>query len=89
MIVIKFSRYIYKNNKSFYSIVVTSNFMSPKSGKFIEKLGYYDPNPNNWFQKSIYLDFNRLFYWLKKGVKLNKSLYLLIKPLLLLKFKSL
>jgi ribosomal protein S16 len=44
MISIKFQKRIFKNNKSFYRIIVISSFMKPSSGRFIEKLGYYNPN---------------------------------------------
>jgi ribosomal protein S16 len=62
--------------------------MKPSSGRFIEKLGYYNPNLDSWSQKSVYLDLNRFFFWVKKGVKIDKSLYLLIKPLLLSRLRN-
>ena len=83
MISIKFKKQLYSNNRIFYLIVIVSTKIKPSSGKFIEKIGYYNPSLNKWSHKSIYINMDRLFFWLKKGVKLNKSLYILIKPMLI------
>lgn len=87
MITIKLQKHS-SNKKIFYSIIIISNTLKPSSGKFIEKIGYYNPSIDNWFNKSVYVDFNRLFFWIRRGVKINKSLYLLIKPILLHNLKK-
>ena len=83
MIIVKFhQRSKSKNNKIHYSIVVISTKAKPGSGKLVEKIGHYHLTPNKWNQKSIYINSDRLFFWLKRGAKMNRSLYVLIKPLL-------
>lgn len=83
MITIKFAKHSKKSNKLHYSIVVISTQAKPKSGKLIEKIGHYQSTPNKWNHKTIFIDMNRLYFWLSRGVKMNKSLYVLIKPLFL------
>lgn len=81
MITIKFQKKFYNETKFFYSIIIVSNFRKPKSGAFIEKLGYYHPSSSKWSQRLIFIDFSRLSFWIIRGVQLNKSLYLIIKPI--------
>lgn len=69
-----------------YDIVVMSEFLKPNSGKFIEKIGYYMPLKNNWHNKSLYIDCNRLYFWISRGVVLDSNLYLIIKPLIIYNF---
>ena len=53
------------HKKPFYRVVV-STASSPRDGKFIEKLGTYDP-----FKESDKFNINveRAFEWIKKGAK--------------------
>lgn len=88
MLTVKFHKYIHGKNKLFYSIIIISKKAAPYSGKFIEKIGFYHPVQNKWNQKSIFINFDRLSFWLHRGVKINKSLFLLIKPLLILNLKK-
>jgi len=71
------------DDKLTYAIVVSSSKLAPSSGKFIEKIGYYHPLVDNWSNKYIYVDFDRLSFWLKRGAKLNNSLFVLLKPLII------
>lgn len=82
MISIKFKRQGQTKDKLFYSIIVISNKSTPNSGKFIEKLGHYKPSPK-WDQKILFVNFDRLCFWLNKGAKMSKSLYILIRPLVI------
>ncbi len=82
MITLKLQKH-YSKKKLFYSIIVVSDIMKPSTGKFIEKIGFYNPIKDSWSNKIIFVDSNRLYFWVKRGVKLEKNLYLLIKPLLL------
>ncbi len=50
---------------AFYHIVVADS-RSPRDGRFIERLGLYDPNSN---PATIELDFDRSLEWLKKGAQ--------------------
>ncbi len=46
--------------------LVAADSRSPRDGRFIEKLGYYNPNAN---PPQIFLDENRILYWLKNGAQ--------------------
>lgn len=54
--------------KPFYRIVVT-DVRSPRDGRFIEKIGHYDPTAlaEPIEAKSLLLDLERLEYWLQNG----------------------
>lgn len=65
-----------------YSIVVSSNQVSPNSGKFLEKIGYYKPLVDRWSNKYVFLDFDRLKFWVERGAKIHPSIYVLIRPVI-------
>lgn len=54
-----------RKNYPFYKIVVTDR-RAPRDGRFIEKLGTYNPNTN---PSTIELDFDRALYWLNVGAQ--------------------
>jgi len=87
MILIRLKRQSF-DDKLTYSIVVCSDKISPTSENFIEKIGHYKPILDKWSNKYIFVDLDRLFFWLNKGAKLNKGLYVLIRPLIIQWFKS-
>ena len=47
MLSFKLHKHIFTKKKYFYTIVVISTSSVPFSGKFIEKVGYYNPLINN------------------------------------------
>ena len=49
----------------FYQIVIADS-RAPRDGKFIEKVGSYNPNTN---PATITLDFDRTLYWLQCGAQ--------------------
>jgi len=51
--------------KPFYRIIVT-DIRSPRDGKFIEKIGTYDPKEE---PSKIELDKEKAINWLKKGAR--------------------
>jgi len=51
-----------------YRIVVADS-RSPRDGRFIEKLGYYDPLRPADDEKRVVFDAERVRYWLDKGAK--------------------
>jgi len=51
------------NKKPFYRIVATER-SSPRDGRFIEEIGYYDPKKNPALVK---VNKERALYWLKNG----------------------
>ena len=54
-----------KKGYPFYHIVVADS-RAPRDGKFIEKLGTYNPNTN---PATIELDFDKALDWVKKGAQ--------------------
>ncbi len=69
----------------FYRIVVADS-RSPVKGKFIEKVGWYDPRA-----KQVQADKEKIMDWIKKGAQLSNSVekllinYSIISPEELLK----
>ncbi|MDR3187922.1 MAG: 30S ribosomal protein S16 [Prevotellaceae bacterium] len=54
-----------KKGHAFYHMVVADS-RAPRDGKFIEKLGIYDPNTN---PATVELNFERALDWLNKGAQ--------------------
>lgn len=54
-----------RKNHAFYPIVIADS-RAPRDGKFIERIGSYDPNTN---PATISLDFDRALYWLTVGAQ--------------------
>jgi len=59
--------------KPFYRIVVADS-RSPRDGRFIEELGYYDPLKN---PVEIKIDEEKAQNWLNKGVQLTETVRVL------------
>jgi len=58
-----------KRNKPFFDIVVAEH-SKPVKGKFIEKLGYYDP-----VKKNFSVNKERVDYWIEKGAQLSDTVH--------------
>lgn len=56
--------------------LVAADSHSPRDGKFIEHLGYYDPKQN---PPKIVINEERVIYWHRKGAKPTASSSALIK----------
>ena len=54
-----------KKRYAFFHVVV-ADARAPRDGKFIEKLGTYNPNNN---PATIDIDFDRCLHWVKKGAQ--------------------
>lgn len=52
-----------RKNHAFYPIVIADS-RAPRDGKFIERIGSYDPNTN---PATITLNFERALYWVNVG----------------------
>lgn len=63
-------------NKPFYQIVVTDS-RNARDGRFIEKIGFFDPIK----KQSIYINMNRVNYWLSKGAQISERVSYIIKKL--------
>lgn len=61
--------------KPFYR-VVAANSRSPRDGRFIERLGYYDPMQDPYTLK---LDLDRIDYWIGQGAQPSDTVTRLIE----------
>ena len=61
---IRLQRFGHKNY-AFYHVVIADS-RAPRDGKFIERIGSYNPNTN---PATIDLNFERALYWLKVGAQ--------------------
>ncbi|MEE9499733.1 MAG: 30S ribosomal protein S16, partial [Candidatus Omnitrophota bacterium] len=59
----------------FYRIVATERG-SPRDGRFIEEIGYYDPKKN---PAVIKINKERALYWLKNGAKPSVTVKSMLK----------
>ncbi|WGH27072.1 MAG: 30S ribosomal protein S16 [Candidatus Shikimatogenerans bostrichidophilus] len=62
-----------KKHFTIFSIVV-ANIKSPRDGKIIQKLGYYNPH-----KKIIKINKKNFIKWFKNGAKLTNTVKYLIK----------
>ena len=54
-----------RRNRPFYHIVVADS-KAPRDGRFVEKLGYYNPLAS---PSSVKIDFDRALYWVQTGAQ--------------------
>ncbi len=54
-----------RKNYAFYPIVIADS-RAPRDGKFIERIGSYNPNTN---PATVTLNFERALYWLNVGAQ--------------------
>ena len=64
-----------RENIPFYRVVVADHHR-PVKGKFIEKLGYYNPLVKPW---KLEVDVEKIQEWIKKGAKPSSTLARLLK----------
>ncbi len=60
-----------KKKKPFYHIVVTEH-TAPVQGKFVEKLGYFDPTKKS-DKDQLLIKRDRIEYWIKVGAKTSDT----------------
>ena len=63
------------NKKPFYRIVV-ADAASPRNGRFIERVGTYDPRKN---PPAVILNDSRIAEWIKKGAQPTQTVKQLLK----------
>ena len=63
------------NKKPFYRIVATEK-TSPRDGRFIEEVGFYDPKKD---PAVIKIDKEKVLYWIKNGAVPSTTVRSLIK----------
>jgi small subunit ribosomal protein S16 len=61
--------------RPFYRIIATDS-ESPRDGKFLEVLGYYDPFKD---QDQAQIDKDRVEKWVKKGAKISETVSSLLR----------
>mmetsp|Transcript_9385 Transcript_9385/g.24281 ORF Transcript_9385/g.24281 Transcript_9385/m.24281 type:complete len:103 (+) Transcript_9385:34-342(+) len=59
-------------HRPFYRVVV-ANARAPRDGKFIERIGTYDPLIDHTGRKKIALNFERAKYWLSVGAQPSET----------------
>ena len=64
-----------RKKRPFYKIVVASS-EAPRDGRFIERIGTYDPLPDT---AQVKIDSDRLQYWLKQGAQPSDTVRNLIE----------
>lgn len=74
MVTIKLKR-IGRKKRPFYNIIVIEKLKYIK-GKYIEKLGYFDPIKKSMLTK---INIERINYWSSKGAEISKRVQTLIK----------
>ena len=62
-------------NRPFYHVVATDS-RNARDGKFIEKLGYYDPSKN---PSVIELKTDRVGFWYERGARLSEAVANLLR----------
>ncbi len=74
MVTIRLRRTGCKNNAAFR--VVAADKRSPRDGKFLEILGWYEPCKDG---KNFKLNLDRVEYWQSKGAQLSETVASMVK----------
>ncbi len=64
-----------RNKKPIYRIIV-ANSEAPRDGKFLEKVGSYDPNVD---PAAVELDQEKVLKWLKTGARPTETVRAILK----------
>jgi small subunit ribosomal protein S16 len=76
MVVIRMARGGAKN-RPFYNIVVADSRM-PRDGRFIERVGYYNPKASEK-EQALRIQLDRVAHWVSKGAQPSDAVKKLIK----------
>lgn len=63
--------------RPFYTVVVTDS-RNPRDGRFIERLGYFNPMARE-HEKRILIDTERVSFWVGKGAQTSERVTKLLK----------
>jgi small subunit ribosomal protein S16 len=77
MVTIRLSRGGAKK-KPFYQIVVTDS-RNRRDGRYLERLGFYNPMVQNETEESLRIDIDRVDYWVGTGAQLSERVAKLVK----------
>lgn len=67
-----------KKSKPFYRVVVADQRF-PRDGRFIERLGYYNPVFNRAGDQVIEIDLDRLDHWISNGAQMTPRVTQIVK----------
>jgi small subunit ribosomal protein S16 len=67
-----------KKSKPFYRVVVADQRF-PRDGRFIERLGYYNPVYNRAGDQVIEIDLERIDHWVKNGAQMTPRVTQIVK----------
>ncbi|MBI5346661.1 MAG: 30S ribosomal protein S16 [Chlamydiae bacterium] len=74
-LVIRF-RQVGKNNRQTYRLVV-ANTRSPRDGKYVEKLGWYNPFAEP--DKCFFVETQKVEYWIDRGALVSERVKSMLK----------
>lgn len=77
MVKIRLSRAGVKKRPFYQVIVADSRY--PRNGKFIEKVGFFNPIPSQNSSNDIYINYIRIKYWIQNGASMSSRVKYLIK----------
>lgn len=63
--------------RPFYHVVATDS-RSSRDGKFVERLGFYNPNARGG-EKKLVIDAARVSYWQQNGAQVSERVAFLVK----------
>ncbi len=63
--------------RPFYHVVV-SDSRSPRDGRYIERLGFFNPQARGQ-EEELRIDYERIDYWISKGAQTSERVASLIK----------
>jgi len=78
MVVIRLSRHGAKNRPFYHVVVADSRF--PRDGRYIERLGYFNPLAADTETK-LDLNLERVDHWVKQGAQASARVAALVKSL--------
>ncbi|HQU50333.1 MAG TPA: 30S ribosomal protein S16 [Casimicrobiaceae bacterium] len=76
MVVIRLARGGAKK-RPFYNVVVTDS-RNPRDGRFIERVGFYNPIASER-EEGLRLALDRIAFWKDRGAKLSDTVAMLVK----------
>lgn len=76
MVVIRLARGGAKK-RPFFNVVVTDS-RNPRDGRFVERVGFYDPKAPEG-REALRIEMDRLMFWKGKGAQLSDTVARLVK----------
>jgi small subunit ribosomal protein S16 len=67
-----------RNNRETYRLVLADS-RSPRDGKYIEMLGWYNPFEND--ERNVSIKADRIQHWLDQGAQMTESAQTLVKKI--------